>query len=148
MSGINGLDEELQVTETENIMDSQVKEKKRAAFHFWTVRGKEYKMKLTTSMITKLENKYRRNIVSIVMDDDVPPLGVMLTVAQAALAPWEHKVSYNDVERLYDSYLEEGGNMVEFFREVIVPTMAVSGFFTDKQVESILQSMEEEKILA
>lgn len=78
------------------------------------------------------------------MNEGVPPLSVMLTIVQAALIPWEHGTSYKDVEKLFDLWLEQdGGDQQSFFKEVIVPLMAVSGFFTEKQTAEILESLEE-----
>lgn len=147
---MQGLDEELELEAREGVASSDVVEEKpkRKPFHFWSVGGVDHRMKLNTSMITKLENKYRSNIVTLVADGDMPPLSVMLTIAQAAIAPWEHKVSYNDIEKMYDKYLEEGGNMVSFYETVIIPTMAVSGFFTDSMVESILANLKDAEMLA
>ena len=66
------------------------------------------------------------------MIDDMPPLSVMLTIIQAAMEPWEHGMDYSDVQKLYDRWTEEGGNQMNCFPGVIIPTMAVSGFFTEE----------------
>jgi len=115
----------------------------RRPFHTWDVAGREYRLKLKASTIGKLENKYRRNILSVVMGDETPPLSVMLTIIQAAMEPWEHGVSYQDVQKLYDRWTEEGGSQMELFVKVIIPTMTVSGFFTEKQSADLMESLEE-----
>ena len=92
-------------------------------------------------MIGKLETKYRTNILTLVSDNGIPPLSVMLTVIQAAISPWEHGVSFQDVQKIYDQWLEGGGNQMELFSNIIMPTMAVSGFFTQKQAESMMESL-------
>ena len=140
-----GLDEVLEQNVTEKKVTSIEEAKnKRKPFHYWTVAGTEHKMKLTASTITKLEDNYRSNITSLVMTDN-PPVGVMLTIAQAAIAPWEHGTKYNDVEKMFDTYLEEGGNIQNFLTDVILPTLGVSGFFTDSQMEKIRTTTEEMK---
>lgn len=49
-----------------------------------------------------------------------------------------------NVKILFDLWLEQdGGDQQSFFKEVIVPLMAVSGFFTEKQTAEILESLEE-----
>lgn len=145
MENLGGLDNELMTAEQGNGGNSAEESKqKRRPFFFWEVNGTTHKMKLQTGMISKLENKYRRNILNIVSDDGIPPLSVMLTIAQAALVPWEHGISYQSVEKLYESWLEhDDGSQAEFLSKVIIPTMAVSGFFTPAQAESIMKSLEE-----
>lgn len=118
-------------------------EPKRRPFHLWEVDGVGHKMKLKTGMIAQLENKYRRNLLNIVSDDGIPPLSVMLTVAQAAITPWEHGITYQNVEKLYEKWLEvDGGSQTDFLSKVIIPTMAVSGFFTPAQADQILETLE------
>jgi hypothetical protein len=144
MSNLGGLDEDMvQENQEDKVVDITASRPKRRPFHYWTVGERDYKLKLTTSMIEKLENKYRTNIVNLVGGDGIPPLSVMLTIIQAAMAPWEHKVSYQDVKKMYDTWSENGGNQMEFFTGVLMPTLAVSGFFTDKQAESMLESMKD-----
>lgn len=151
MEKLEGLDEELRQEEAEResgIRTPEDAKRKRRPFHYWTVDGEDHKMKLTTGMIAKLENKYRTNIMTLITANDIPPLSVMLTVAQAAISPWEHKVTYEKVEKLYDKWMEEGGNQSDFLTKVIIPTMAVSGFFTDAQTESILKEIEQMETFA
>ena len=145
-----GLDMELEqeeATEESKVVSYEEAKIKRKPFHFWTVAGVDYKLKLTTSMIVKLENKYGTNVMNLIMTDGTPPLSVMLTVAQAALAPWEHKTDIAKVYALYDKWLEEGGSQTEFLTKVILPTMAVSGFFTGSQRETVEKAVEEAEML-
>lgn len=142
---LGGLDDIQEVNAQGNDMvPEKVLEKKRKAFHFWEVNGNAYKLKLQTSMISKLENKYRRNLLNIISDDGIPPLTVMLTIIQAAITPWEHGISYQKVLELYDAWVEkDGGSQATLLSHVIIPTMAVSGFFTPTQAESIVKSLED-----
>ena len=82
MERLEGLDEEFQKEETEKVTSIEEAKKKRPPFHYWEVAGVQHKMKLNTGMITKLENKYRTNILTLVTANDIPPLGVMLTIAR------------------------------------------------------------------
>ena len=104
-------------------------------------------MKLKTGMITKRENKYRTNIMTLVTANDIPPLGVMLTIAQAAIEPWEHGTTFDKVTNLYDKWLEEGGSQFDFMSKVIMPTMAVSGFFTPAMAESLMKDLEQADVI-
>lgn len=140
---MNGLDEELGQEEKVLPMREE-KQPKRKPFHYWTVDGVEHKLKLSTSMVTKLENKYKTNVMNLIISDGMPPLSVMLTVVQAAINPWEHGTSYGDVEKMFDTWLEkDGGDQQSFYQNVIIPLMAVSGFFTEKQAAEIMESLKE-----
>lgn len=138
---LGGLDD---AQEEENVVSMEEHKVKRKAFHEWVVNGVSHKLKLKTSMVEKLENKYRENLLNLISRDGVPPLSVMLTIIQAAIQPWEHNVAYKDVVGLYDAWVDnEDGNQMELLNKVIIPTMAVSGFFTPEQAESIMNSLNE-----
>lgn len=155
MAEIGGIDEELrEKEECGAVCDDSIEGgsepgekivpvKKRRPFHYWTVNGKDYKLKLTTAMIGKLENKYRTNILNLISDSGIPPLSVMLTIVQAAMAPWGHGISYADIQKMYDSWSDKGGNQMDFFTGILIPTMAVSGFFTDQQAEAMMESLKD-----
>lgn len=145
-----GLDNDIEKEETKkenNITSIDEAKKKRKPFHYWTVGGVDYKMKLNTSMVTKLESKYGTNIMNLIISDNIPSLSVMLTVAQAAIAPWNHGCSIEKAQAIYDQWIEEGGSQTDFMSKVIIPTLAVSGFFTTAQTESLMARMEESDIL-
>lgn len=136
-------DEELHKEDSENEVVSfeEGKKKVKKAFHYWNVAGKDYKLKLTTQMIGRLEDKYRTNVMNIVSIDGMPRLNVMLTIIQAALDPWHHGMKFSDVQALYDRYLSEGGNQVKLLSDVVMPVLAVSGFFTENQTEALMDQM-------
>ena len=137
MENIGGLEEMNETTE-EKVVNMEAK--KRSPFHYWTGGGREYRLKLKATPINKLENKYRQNLMNMI--DEIPPLSVMLTIIQAAMEPWEHGLSYPKVQNLYDSWTEEGGNQMDLFTKVIIPTMAVSGFFTPEQADLIVEEIQ------
>lgn len=139
MEKLGGLDSANETTE-EKVIEMEAKKEKRKPFHYWTVNGRDYKLKLKASTIGKLENKYRQNIMNMV--DDIPPLSVMLTIVQAAMEPWEHGMNYLKVQDLYDIWTEEeGGNQSDLYTKVILPTLAVSGFFTQEQADMLTEEI-------
>ena len=142
MSDLGGLEQEEIIEEKQT--DNAAGKDKKLPWHVWHVGECEYKLKLTTANILKLENKYRCNVTALVTEADVPPLSIMLTIINAAMLPYHHGISYQDTQKIYDKWLEEGGNQQELYRSVILPIMSVSGFFTEKQKESILQMMADE----
>ena len=144
--GLGGLDEEKQVQEeadeTEKVVNLDEEKKRRKPFCYWTVGGKDYRLKLKAANVEKLENKYKCNIIHMI--DDLPPLSVMLTIIQAAMQSWEHGVKYTDVQNLYDKYAdEEGGNQISLYKDVIVPIMVVSGFFTEEMANGLTEALED-----
>lgn len=119
--------------------------KKRKPFVYWTVGGRDYKLKLNTSAILKLEEKFKRNLLDLL--NGVPPLAVMLTITQAAMKEWEHGIKYEDVQRLFDQYCDEGGTQLTFMTDVLMEIYKVSGFFSESQVAAIDEKIQDAKEL-
>lgn len=146
--GTFGMDEELN-TEKEKAEEKIVAmpEKKKKPFAYWKVGDREYRLKLTTEQICKLEEKYRCNLLTLLLQDNggMPALGIMLTVLQAALTPWEHGVKYKDIQSAFDKYVEDGGTQLALFTDVIMQILIVSGFFTENQQEELADKMEDVK---
>jgi len=84
-------------------------------------------------------------LIDIVSSGSMPPLPVMLTIAQEAMKQWHHGIGYSDVQKMYDTYLGEGGSQLKFFSDVIMPVMSVSGFFTKSQSKEMDAKLEEMK---
>ena len=120
----NGLDEAEAGKE-----EAESAKKKRAPFAYWTVGGRDYKLKLSTAVICQLEAKFKANLLSLISNKDLPPLAVMLTIIQGAMKEWEHGIKYEEVQKLFDKYCEEGGSQVELLEEVVLKIYEVSGFF-------------------
>lgn len=113
---------------------------RRRPFCVWNVGGKEYRLKLTTAMICQLENKYKKNLLNCI--NEMPPLSTMLTIVQGAMQKYHHGISYSKVQDIYDEYTDEGGNQTDFFTDVVIEVLTVSGFFTDSQTEDVSSKME------
>lgn len=136
-----GLDEEIRDNTEEKVASFEEK-KTRKPFHYWEVGGREYKLKLTTRTIEQVERKFGRNPLILISEDGMPPLSVMLTIIQAAMIKWEHGISYKKIQDLFDEWVEEGGSQVDFLNKIVMPTLKVSGFFTERQGESMLDAAE------
>lgn len=110
---------------------------------------REYRLKLTTEQICKLEEKYRCNLLTLLLQNSggMPALGIMLTVIQSAMLPWEHGIKYKDVQSAFDKYVEDGGTQLTLFSDVIMQILMVSGFFTENQQEDLTEKMEDVKEL-
>lgn len=143
-----GLDE-VNVREAETKKETAEREKKkRAAFAYWSVGGKDYRLKLTTAVICQLEDKFKRNLLDLLFNSgSVPPLAVMLTIVQGAMKPWEHGIKYADVQSLFDKYCDEGGTQLTFMTDVLMEVYKVSGFFSEEQQMVMDEKMEEAREL-
>lgn len=121
-------------------MDEQIQLEKKKPYAIWNVDGKDYKLKLTTSGIIKLEDKLGTNIINILTntkEESIPPLKVMLMVTHQAMQKYEHGIKEIDVINLFDKYEDEGGNQMRFLTEVFIPIYQVSGFFSKAQAETM-----------
>ncbi|MEF9840331.1 MAG: DUF6096 family protein [Lachnospiraceae bacterium] len=108
----------------------------------WKVKDEEYKLKLTTSTIVSLENKYKCNLLTLI--DGTPSLSVMLDITHKAMNKYHHGIKDKDIIDIYDDYLEQGGSQVSFMTNVFVPIYKVSGFFP----KSVAENMDEKMIEA
>lgn len=140
-----GLDEE-NVKEDSLAKEEGAEKKKRAPFAYWTVGGKEHKLKLTTSVICQLEDKYKCNLLNILQNSGgMPPLAIMLSITQGAMKTWEHGVKYEHVQAMFDKYCEEGGTQLSFMTDVLMSIFSVSGFFSEDQQTEMDRKLEEVK---
>ncbi|WP_313074717.1 DUF6096 family protein [Lacrimispora sp.] len=135
-----GLDDEKVVTEEKK---EDATKTKRAPFAYWEVGGKEYKLKLTTAVICQLEDKFKCNLMNILQNSGgMPPLAMMLTIAQGAMKTWEHGIKYIDVQNMFDKYCEDGGTQLSFMTDVFMPIYSVSGFFSEDQQTEMDRKLE------
>lgn len=111
-------------------------------FEIWTVKGVEYKLKLSTSAIIELESKLNSNLLNI-LNDGIPSLQIMAMLIHGALKKYSHGISLNDVNDILDDYFEEGGSQLDLLQNVIIPIFNVSGFFTPEMVEAMEVKMKE-----
>ncbi|MDD3137689.1 MAG: DUF6096 family protein [Lachnospiraceae bacterium] len=119
---------------------------KKIGFAFWEVGTNSYKLKLTTAAKMELESKYRKNLISMMGDDDnIPPLTTMLQITHAAMKDWQHGLKLKDVINIYDEYEKRGGNMLRFYAEVYLQVFMVSGFFSESVTEDVAEAMQKVK---
>lgn len=134
----NGLDPE----EEQDIVEEKKEEKseKLQPYAYWEVGSKTYRLKLKADVICQLEKKIGKNLASVIMDDDIPPLSVMLTIIQGGMQIMTHGVTFAEVQKIFDVYCEKnGGSILSLFKDVLLPLYAVSGFFPKESAEAILR---------
>lgn len=132
-----------EVEETGKVETIEEVKNRRKPFVIWTVDGRDYKLKLKTDEICKLEDKYRTNLLTLITNSGIPPLAVMLTLIHGAMKTWEHGLKIKDVQNLFDKYVAEGGSQSKLLMDVVMPIMTVSGFFTENQTEDLLENLKE-----
>lgn len=111
-------------------------------FEIWTVKGVDYKLKLSTSAIIELENKLNCNLLRV-LDEGLPSLQIMAMLIHSALKKYNHGINLNDVSDILDDYFDEGGSQIDLFQNVIIPIFNVSGFFTPAMAEAMEVKMKE-----
>mgnify|MGYP003320965111 CR=1 FL=1 len=147
MTGLGiGLEEETREEETGKVVSLEEVKKNKAPWFLWNVCGKELKLKLSASAVLKLEKKYKCNVLDL-FSSGIPELSVMLTVIQAALEKYHHGVGIETVVNIYERWVEEeDGSQTDLMSHVVMPTLAVSGFFTQKQAQELLENLETESL--
>ena len=142
MGEFRGLDEAPESGEKVISLEEAGEHKKRRPFAVWTVGDKEYKLKLKAAVTCRIEDRLGKNILSMV--DNIPSLQEMLTVIQGAMDPWNHGISFSDIQKLYDQWVDEGGSHMELFTKVVLPVLVVSGFLPEKEGTALLEELERE----
>lgn len=119
----------------------------RAPFAVWKIADKEYKLKLKTSEIERLERSYGiGNIMNPIInanDGQLPSLVYMLDVIHAGLQKFHHGYSRTDTSDLYDDYIEDGGSQTELLK-LITDIFRASGFFPNESRKKEMEKTSQE----
>ena len=144
---MGALSEGLDILEEEK--EPVKKQEKKQPFALWKVGDTEYKLKLTTQEIIRLENLFNANLLSVISsnteNNEMPPLKVMLLITHGAMKKYNHGIKEKDVIELFDKYEEEGGSQLSFMTDVFLPIFQVSGFFSQAQADTMNENIEEAK---
>nr|DAH41229.1 MAG TPA: tail assembly chaperone [Caudoviricetes sp.] len=144
---MGALSEGLNILEEEK--EPVKKQEKKQPFALWKVGDTEYKLKLTTQEIIRLENLFNANLLSVISsnteNNEMPPLKVMLLITHGAMKKYNHGIKEKDVIELFDKYEEEGGSQLSFMTDVFLPIFQVSGFFSQAQADTMNENIEEAK---
>ncbi len=115
----------------------------RKVFAIWKVGEEEYKLKLTTSSITEVEEKLKVGLMDVLGNArTLPPLKIMLTITHSAMKQFNNSIKEKEVYNIFDKYVEEGGSQLDFFTNVFMEIYKVSGFFTEAQTEQLEEGQE------
>lgn len=118
----------------------------RKQFEIWEVDGEEYKLKLKSSYVCKLEEKLNMSLMDVLGSArTTPSLSTMLLITHGAMKDWNSNIKLEDVKNIFDKYIDEGGSQLDFFSKTFMGIYQVSGFFTEAQNEQMEKRMEEAK---
>lgn len=97
--------------------------------HVINIAGKELKCRLNTQNTILLEKKLGgKNVLKVLMDEQIPSVDMVLSTLHASLQTLEHGYTLDKVYDLYDGYVEEGKSYTDLVPELI-SVLEVSGFF-------------------
>lgn len=100
-----------------------------------TINDKEYRLKLTTRSIVDLEDRLGVNPLAVFGEEKLPKVGDMMFIFHAALQQYNHGISLDDAYSLFDAYLENGNNLMDFVN-VLMGIFRVSGLIGETQEDA------------
>ena len=104
----------------------------------FTVKGKDYKLVLTTRTMVELEKRLNgRNPISILMDvadDKLPTITEMILILWCSMVKYNHGISLDDGYNIFDDYVAEGHTYTDFI-EVMMKIFETSGLINTKSTE-------------
>ena len=132
----------------ENTVNEDIEKTEQAPrpFVVWTVDGQDFRLKLTTAWIQKLEQQFKKPLMQAVTDDGIPATSVIVPILQAALQKYNHGIKSNTVNDMLVRYIEGGKNIYDLLNEAIYPLMFDAGFFTKTMLDTMtaeLQTMDQ-----
>lgn len=102
-------------------------------YTIFTVKGVEYKLRLTGAVIVVLEKKLGgRNLLSILMDaqgGDMPTVHDILLILHSAIQKFHHGITLDQMHTLFDDYVDEDNTYMDLI-PVLMEVLKVSGFFS------------------
>jgi hypothetical protein len=82
--------------------------------------NKDYKLRLNTRAVIALEKQLGCNPLAIFgTGDTIPTVTTMVTILHASLQQYNHGITINDAFDIFDSWLDEGHNAVEFVNVIL-----------------------------
>lgn len=110
----------------------------------FTAGNKDYKLRLNTRNVVALEKQLGCNPLAIFGNGEtIPTITVMVAILHASLQQYHHGISVNDAFDIFDAWVEDGNNTVEFVK-VILEIYKASGI-VPKEVDTIPEASEIEK---
>ena len=101
-------------------------------FYTMTVKGEEYKMRLTASAIMQIEKKLGQPLFRALETIQEHMVETITAILWGAMQPMNAGFSYEKALELYDDYVDEGHSVEDLVHE-IDSLFQASGFFQKGQ---------------
>lgn len=111
------------------------------------VKEKELKLRLTASAVVQIEKRLGKSPVSVLTvaaNEEMPRLDEILTILWGALQPLEKGYTLEKVYALYDSYVDEGKNIMDLI-PVLIEVFQTAGLIP-KDDEQEISDIEEKNV--
>ena len=104
-------------------------------YYDFIVDDKKYKLRLNTRNTVLLEKALGCNPLSIFgSGEEIPTVTNMVSVLYSSLQQYQHGITLNDAYDIFDKYLEDGHQIVDFIL-VILEVYKVSGIINTEDKE-------------
>ena len=86
----------------------------------FTAGNKDYKLRLNTRGVVALERQLGCNPLAIFGNGEtIPTVTTMVTILHASLQQFNHGITLNDAYDIFDAWIDEGHNTVEFVNIIL-----------------------------
>ena len=96
----------------------------------FTAGDNTYKLRLNTRNVIALEKQIGMSPLAIFDGETFPTVTTMVAVLWASLQQLNHGISLNDAYDIFDTYLADGHDVMEFYM-LIIEIYKVSGLMRD-----------------
>lgn len=97
----------------------------------FTAGGKDYKLRLNTRNLIALEKQIGMSPLAIFDGETFPTVTTMVSVLWASLQQLNHGIGMNEAYDIFDEYLADGHDVMEFYM-LIIEIYKASGLMRDK----------------
>lgn len=95
--------------------------------------GKEYKLRLNTRQTIVLEKQLGCNPLTIFGNGDtIPTVTTMVSILHCALQQYQHNITLDKTQDIFDEWLEDGNTATDFL-PVIIDIYKVSGLMKNDE---------------
>ena len=101
----------------------------------FTAGGKEYKLRMNIRNTVALEKLLGCNPLMIFgTGDRIPTITEMINVLHFSLQQYQHGITLNDTQDIFEAWLEDGNTPTDFI-QVIIDIYKVSGIISNDKAE-------------
>lgn len=101
----------------------------------FTAGGKEYKLRMNIRNTVALEKILGCNPLMIFgTGDRIPTITEMINILHFSLQQYQHNITLNDTQDIFEAWLEDGNTPTDFI-QVIIDIYKVSGIIANDKAE-------------